>query len=73
MRLKLYAIGIWRFIVTHITELVILLSTILLLILTVVWAATGLEALELIDSVVLLVLIAATVKFVLSRDVEEEG
>ena len=71
MKLKLYAIGIWCFIVTHITELVILLSTILLLILTTAWATTGLEILELIDSMVLLVLIVATVKFVLSRDVEE--
>lgn len=72
MKLKLYAIGIWYFIVTHITEFVILLSTISLLVLMIAWAITGLEALELISGVVMLVLIVATVKFVLSRDVEEE-
>ncbi len=70
MKLKLYTQGIWYFIATHITEIVILLSAILLLILMMIWTATGLEALELISSVVLLVLIVATVKFVLSMEEE---
>ena len=71
MKLKLYAQGIWCFIVTHMTELVILLSTILLPILTVAWVATRLEVLEFISCVVLLVLIVAAVKFVLSGEEEE--
>ena len=72
MKLKLYAIGIWYFIATHITELVLILGTILCMICVVAWAITGLEVFEIISSISLLALIVATVKLVLSREAEEE-